>query len=112
MRRLEQTHFTATTGPGKRPIHIAEQLTFQQGFRKGRAIDGNKRLRLTRAGIVYALRQQFFAGAALAHDQNCCTALRAGLGTLPDSLQRLALSRSEEHTSELQSLMRISYAVF
>src|SRR3546814_2219458 len=26
--------------------------------------------------------------------------------------QRLASSRSEEHTSELQSLMRISYAVF
>src|SRR3546814_2938388 len=28
------------------------------------------------------------------------------------TLLRLALSRSEEHTSELQSLMRISYAVF
>src|SRR3546814_9391173 len=28
------------------------------------------------------------------------------------SVQRLILSRSEEHTSELQSLMRISYAVF
>src|SRR3546814_7535860 len=32
----------------------------------------------------------------------------------PDRLNmtRLALNRSEEHTSELQSLMRISYAVF
>src|SRR3546814_3001805 len=28
------------------------------------------------------------------------------------SLQTLGLDRSEEHTSELQSLMRISYAVF
>src|SRR3546814_2763256 len=27
-------------------------------------------------------------------------------------LQRLARARSEEHTSELQSLMRLSYAVF
>src|SRR3546814_2797676 len=27
-------------------------------------------------------------------------------------LDRLAINRSEEHTSELQSLMRISYAVF
>src|SRR3546814_9444000 len=27
-------------------------------------------------------------------------------------VQRLAVERSEEHTSELQSLMRISYAVF
>src|SRR3546814_7899368 len=29
-----------------------------------------------------------------------------------DRLQRPAVERSEEHTSELQSLMRISYAVF
>src|SRR3546814_6012555 len=29
-----------------------------------------------------------------------------------DDRQRLARTRSEEHTSELQSLMRISYAVF
>src|SRR3546814_5569439 len=29
-----------------------------------------------------------------------------------DAWQRLASMRSEEHTSELQSLMRISYAVF
>src|SRR3546814_5227313 len=29
-----------------------------------------------------------------------------------DALQQQLLARSEEHTSELQSLMRISYAVF
>src|SRR3546814_4079612 len=34
----------------------------------------------------------------------------AGSGALADRL-RIALVRSEEHTSELQSLMRISYAV-
>src|SRR3546814_2144187 len=42
------------------------------------------------------------------------TVLRAGfvpqLGALPGA--RIAVGRSEEHTSELQSLMRISYAVF
>src|SRR3546814_7665970 len=32
--------------------------------------------------------------------------------TPEDSPQRLNRGRSEEHTSELQSLMRISYAVF
>src|SRR3546814_9212294 len=32
--------------------------------------------------------------------------------TSGDHLTRVDLSRSEEHTSELQSLMRISYAVF
>src|SRR3546814_9926133 len=30
----------------------------------------------------------------------------------PEPLAELLFSRSEEHTSELQSLMRISYAVF
>src|SRR3546814_4859167 len=30
----------------------------------------------------------------------------------PDALEKLPDERSEEHTSELQSLMRISYAVF
>src|SRR3546814_10259007 len=34
-------------------------------------------------------------------------------GCVPsDRVERLAIERSEEHTSELQSLMRISYAVF
>src|SRR3546814_1501760 len=40
--------------------------------------------------------------------------MRASLAsreTIADSIE-LAVSRSEEHTSELQSLMRISYAVF
>src|SRR3546814_5010269 len=37
----------------------------------------------------------------------------AGLSErLSRTIQRKALRRSEEHTSELQSLMRISYAVF
>src|SRR3546814_6120991 len=35
--------------------------------------------------------------------------LSAALG---DGFERWAVDRSEEHTSELQSLMRISYAVF
>src|SRR3546814_6977232 len=33
-------------------------------------------------------------------------------GAWPDDARRLEGARSEEHTSELQSLMRISYAVF
>src|SRR3546814_2163750 len=31
---------------------------------------------------------------------------------VPENIATVRLSRSEEHTSELQSLMRISYAVF
>src|SRR3546814_10484562 len=37
---------------------------------------------------------------------------RADQATLGDQQARVAGPRSEEHTSELQSLMRISYAVF
>src|SRR3546814_4977811 len=36
----------------------------------------------------------------------------SGVAIGPISLRTCCLSRSEEHTSELQSLMRISYAVF
>src|SRR3546814_10615711 len=52
----------------------------------------------------------FAVAAAIAHRGSVMP------GTLTDAgwvgRRRLAPSRSEEHTSELQSLMRISYAVF
>src|SRR3546814_10281714 len=40
------------------------------------------------------------------------TLLRAIMGLVPLTQGAVRLDRSEEHTSELQSLMRISYAVF
>src|SRR3546814_7357058 len=45
---------------------------------------------------------------AIAHNYS----LKASNATLERARQRIAVVRSEEHTSELQSLMRISYAVF
>src|SRR3546814_1295968 len=41
-----------------------------------------------------------------------CALFNAGHGAVFTSDGRHELDRSEEHTSELQSLMRISYAVF
>src|SRR3546814_9670170 len=54
--------------------------------------------------------RQIFVGAGLAFDASA----REHLDILGQRAQFLAaeLARSEEHTSELQSLMRISYAVF
>src|SRR3546814_10582151 len=53
--------------------------------------------------------------AALTHCV-CCRCFADETGTVGTNdlfpLDRYALVRSEEHTSELQSLMRISYAVF
>src|SRR3546814_5025307 len=59
-------------------------------------------------------------GAMCAASPQPCQILMdiAGVGELPiedggkASLVRHEIARSEEHTSELQSLMRISYAVF
>src|SRR3546814_2509445 len=46
------------------------------------------------------------------HEEDVTTA-NSYVGTLPEALERAKIvARSEEHTSELQSLMRISYAVF
>src|SRR3546814_8685223 len=48
------------------------------------------------------------------HQQGARTARQLGkrLGDAPIEVAIIAIVRSEEHTSELQSLMRISYAVF
>src|SRR3546814_6552239 len=57
-----------------------------------------------------------FAGAVTALELEALAREQRGevleQGLVLRSFQRLAVDRSEEHTSELQSLMRISYAVF
>src|SRR3546814_10774856 len=49
---------------------------------------------------------------AIARPASSATTAPASANTILWSLKSMALARSEEHTSELQSLMRISYAVF
>src|SRR3546814_10848708 len=51
------------------------------------------------------------AGVRRRHPPSFRAGRRAGT-VFPLSQRRAAADRSEEHTSELQSLMRISYAVF
>src|SRR3546814_5884274 len=54
------------------------------------------------------------AAAATKGGQGAAVAAGYDLGSMaePPAEEALAAERSEEHTSELQSLMRISYAVF
>src|SRR3546814_1413573 len=61
--------------------------------------NGNRRVVVTGMGIV----------SCLGNDQVSVT---ASLRELEAGIQFIPEYRSEEHTSELQSLMRISYAVF
>src|SRR3546814_1376728 len=56
--------------------------------------------------------EDFSGGAGGILGQLVGPSLYRGFGPVGGNLFLLALLRSEEHTSELQSLMRISYAVF
>src|SRR3546814_5712971 len=61
---------------------------------------------VTAEDVQEALRRQRSAGGLLGDNL-----VALGLITAP-RLESILKERSEEHTSELQSLMRISYAVF
>src|SRR3546814_8972813 len=71
-----------------------------------------RRLEARRPGNEAAVHRRRHLGALVAE------LLQHAVEALPGYIKRLAVqhdahrSRSEEHTSELQSLMRISYAVF
>src|SRR3546814_20714608 len=78
-------------------------------FRSGESADS---IRLASKSIVGRDRADWLGGTYIDEASE-----RGGIGSLGevDSVicwMQLARSRSEEHTSELQSLMRISYAVF
>src|SRR3546814_2976235 len=85
---------------------------------KGKEILRLRSLELTPVGARAAIEAD--KQRARAHRANTDWFARAGYGlwfhfldlTTPPSGPRKPYERSEEHTSELQSLMRISYAVF
>src|SRR3546814_3591527 len=81
--------------------------------------------RTTRAQAASAASDGAFDLASRAASARICSAARSpitvtqalvlppiSVGMIDASATRSAAMRSEEHTSELQSLMRISYAVF
>src|SRR3546814_9215888 len=99
---------TAGSGQEKRETGATRLPLFEPGFRLGR----KGRLRVVpggrpEAGVPYS--------AASAIIESTDTYLRPSLPswnrTRPSAVAN-SVWRSEEHTSELQSLMRISYAVF
>src|SRR3546814_10708232 len=73
-------------------------------------VGGTKRVRLERI-VMRRLYQTAVAATSLLLPSESPVLRAPTLRPDPQALPRL-LDRSEEHTSELQSLMRISYAVF
>src|SRR3546814_4297835 len=70
---------------------------------------------LFRSGCSLVSERNTADGQPDGRPQGACRKRHAGVAALAKGLPlpaRSALARSEEHTSELQSLMRISYAVF
>src|SRR3546814_6645300 len=79
-----------------------------------------EKIRASKAGSA-AVADELLIGQAVALStifNECMRRAALNMGESPEMMERYmrlglkATSRSEEHTSELQSLMRISYAVF
>src|SRR3546814_7634995 len=63
-------------------------------------------------GGVRAVLDRISGAVEHRHGANPCAALQVQVHVALQAQLRGHVQRSEEHTSELQSLMRISYAVF
>src|SRR6201999_2459828 len=56
--------------PSERSLSMSKQLALKQRFRNSRAVHGDKRFAIARAGVVNEARQKLFAGAALRFNQH------------------------------------------
>ncbi len=83
---------TAGRRVGERPLLVAEQLAFDQGFGKGGAIQGNEGTVPPGAVVVERLGHQFLAGSAFAGDQHRGAAVGHLFDLSVDLLHRPALS--------------------
>src|SRR3546814_3513754 len=100
-------------GRDRHPLDQAERIAFHQhAIRKGAAV-----ALIGIADDIFGGARRIEHGLPLDPGRKACAAAPAQaacLDRVDDLLRRLRPRRlrSEEHTSELQSLMRISYAVF
>src|SRR3546814_9063791 len=85
-------------GDGALALFIVDPQAAGVGIERYRTLDGRGAADISLSGVLVA------AGALLGAGGDAGAALGAAVD--------FAVARSEEHTSELQSLMRISYAVF
>src|SRR3546814_1122417 len=83
------------------------------------AASGPSTTRIERMASRYSVAQSFSLASPILASMACAAASPRSAqpastrsSTMPGSCRAAMPRRSEEHTSELQSLMRISYAVF
>lgn len=74
--RLLEQSLPVGFGVGEGPAFVAEQFAFQERFRQGRIVDGNKRRVEAFAVPVQGSGDQFLAGAALPRDEDGNVGLR------------------------------------
>ena len=73
-------------------LDVSEQLTFDQFFGDCRTVDFNERLGRARAERMNGVRHQFFAGSALAINQNAAVGARHQGHLLAQRFHRHALA--------------------
>src|SRR5215470_12197381 len=77
----------ASEGPSERSFLVSEQSTLDQIRIERRAVDVHERPFCAPAGLVYALRDEFFTRARLADDEDVHVVdTRGKIDVLPDSL--------------------------
>src|SRR3546814_10166280 len=97
---------------GRRPEHRRDFLKFVDDFDGITAIDVRKGIEARRAAVrIERIEQQHLMPEAFAPSRRFLPILLFHVEN-DDGIGPGQKVRSEEHTSELQSLMRISYAVF
>src|SRR3546814_5161685 len=89
-------------------------LTAQYRFDRYRDLNGSAGPRILLVEDVKRIDETVRLAEATALVRDLVNTPTADMGPpdLQTAAERMAKERSEEHTSELQSLMRISYAVF
>src|SRR3546814_9370484 len=95
-----------------RSTRTAPPCPYTALFRSGRSRPGASARCADHAGRVRRMDDQPRSGVASAAGRARLAVAVLGASTCGRHRDELYRGRSEEHTSELQSLMRISYAVF
>src|SRR3546814_7845980 len=109
--RTGMKHLVMAESSVGEPGPVASDVHLCPGYRPG-LLSEHRSDRVVVRVVGRGHRLGLGLGLRVLHRGGGLSVLDFGAGRSVSDLSRLRGSRSEEHTSELQSLMRISYAVF